>query len=117
MEFLLHEITGVKISMITYGYVKEYKYRSDGTLMIRVRIPSIHGAYNQSDYRGKLIRNYVLDPDLPYYPSLLLPHLPNEGEVVALASLSNSKSEFLVIGLTGGSYTPVGYPNLKEMTF
>lgn len=90
--------------MTTYGYAKEYRYTNDGTLQIRVRIPSVHGAYKQGNYQGKTVRNYVLDKDLPWYPSLLLPHLPHEGEVVAVQSLNNGNSEFLVIGLTGGSY-------------
>lgn len=90
--------------MITYGYAKAHYYTNDGTLLVQVRIPSIHGAYNQSNYKGKTIRNYTYDVDLPWYPSILLPHLPNEGEVVALSSLNNSNNNFLVIGLTGGSY-------------
>lgn len=91
--------------MIVFGYAKEYSYSGDGTLEIRVRIPSIHGPYRKSDARGKTIRNYVRDEDLPFYPSLLLPHMPHEGEVVALSSTSENKQEFIVIGLTGGSYT------------
>lgn len=90
--------------MITYGYAKRYMYTGDSTLQIQVRIPSIHGPYSQSEYRGKLARNYVRDADLPYYPSLLLPHLPAEGEVVALCSKDNANTDFIVIGLTGGSY-------------
>lgn len=90
--------------MITYGYAKGYQYANDGTLMIQVRIPSIHGAYTMSEYKGKAIHNYVRDPDLPWYPSLLLPHLPGEGEVVAVAALNDGMSDFLVLGLTGGSY-------------
>lgn len=91
--------------MITFGYAKDYRYTNDGTLEIRVRIPSIHGPYKQSDYRGKAIRNYVRDENLPYYMSLLLPHLPIDGEVVALSSLNPSNNELIVIGLTGGSYS------------
>lgn len=98
--------------MITYGYVKGYKYSNDGTLFIQVRIPSIHGAYKQSDYRGQTIRNYVYDNDLPWYPSILLPHLPTEGEVVALESVNHANNRFLVIGLTGGSYA-LGATNLQ----
>lgn len=90
--------------MIVNGYVKDYMYSGDGTLMIRVRIPSIHGPMDQREYDGKQVRNYVRDQDLPYYPSLLLPHLPNEGEVVAVASMNETSSNFIVIGLTGGSY-------------
>ena len=99
--------------MITYGYAKNYKYISDGTLQIQVRIPSIHGAYKQSNYQGKTIRNYTDDKNLPWHPSVLLPHLPNEGEVVALITTSSSKSsDLMVIGLTGGSYYN-GSPDMK----
>ena len=89
--------------MIVYGYAKGYRYSGDGTLNVRVRIPAIHGPYRQSDSNGRTVRNYVQDSDLPYYPALLLPHLPTEGEVCALTSVNNTSSEFLVIGLTGGS--------------
>lgn len=97
--------------MIVYGYAKGYKYSGDGTLQIQVRIPNIHGAYNLSDYKGKTVRNYTKDADLPWYPSLLLPHLPSEGEVVALSSLDTSSSNWIVLGLTGGSYN-AGVTNL-----
>lgn len=90
--------------MIVNGYCKGYKYAGDGTLMIQVRIPSIHGPMTQYEYRGKSVRNYVEDTDLPWYPSLLLPHMPAEGEVVALTSTNSKNSEFMVLGLTGGSY-------------
>lgn len=90
--------------MIVFGYAKDYYYSGDGTLYVRVRIPSIHGAYKQSEYNGKLVRNYTLDRDLPYYQSLLLPHLPNEGEVVALSTMDDSPNHLIIIGLTGGSY-------------
>lgn len=90
--------------MIVYGYVKDFKYSGDGTMQIQVRIPNAHGAYHLSDYNGKRVRNYTPDEDLPWYPSLLLPHEPSEGEVVALASLDKSSSDWLVIGLTGGAY-------------
>lgn len=99
--------------MITYGYAKDYYYTNDGTLMIKVRIPSIHGAYSQADYKGKTIRNYVSDDSLPYYPSLLLQHLPTDGDVVALMSSNSSKNNLLVIGLTGGSYDS-GRTNLED---
>lgn len=96
--------------MIVNGYVKDYKYAGDGTLLIRVRIPSIHGPMNEREYNGQQARGHVRDQDLPYYPSLLLPHLPNEGEVVALASTNEHNSKFIVIGLTGGSY----YANITD---
>ena len=90
--------------MIVYGYAKSYRYAGDGTLNIQVRIPSIHGAFSQKAYGGKTARNYVKDDDLPYYNSVLLPHLPNDGEVVALVSSNDKNPDFLVVGLTGGSY-------------
>ncbi len=90
--------------MIVYGYAKNYKYNNDGALTIQVRIPSIHGPFKQSEYRGKSVRNYTLDGDLPYYNSILLPHLPVDGEVVVLQSLNEHNYEFIVIGMTGGSY-------------
>ena len=90
--------------MIIFGYAKQYRYTNDSTLEVQVRVPSIHGPYKQSDAKGKVIRNYIQDNDLPFYSSLLLPHLPNEGEVVALVSVDKSNNSFLVIGLTGGNY-------------
>lgn len=90
--------------MIIYGYARDYKYTGDGTLLIQVRIPSVHGPYNRRSYDGKPVRNYTEDENLPYYPSLLLPHLPAEGEVVALCPLNNGNSQFIIIGLTGGSH-------------
>ena len=90
--------------MIVYGYAKQVRYTNDSTLTIQVRIPSIHGPYSIYDAKGKTIRNYVQDDDLPFYSSLLLPHEPNEGEVVALCSKDDKSSDFIVIGLTGGSY-------------
>ena len=99
--------------MIVYGYAKDYMYTGDGTLLIKVRIPSIHGPYSQSSYNGKAVRNYTRDIDLPYYPSILLHHLPAEGEVVALSSMKEGTTQFIVIGLTGGSYY-TGTTNLGE---
>lgn len=90
--------------MIVYGYAKDYQYAGDGTLMVQVRIPPVHGPYDQTEYRGKRIHTYVQDNDLPYYVSVLLPHMPAEGEVVMLASLDDKDTQFVVIGLTGGSY-------------
>lgn len=91
--------------MITYGYVKGYEYTGDGTLTIKVRIPSIHGPNSQKEYKGQAVRNYTYDNDLPYYPSLILPRLPSTDEVVALVSTNDSNSGFLVIGVTGGQYS------------
>ena len=85
-----------------YGYAKDYYYTGDGTLLVKVRIPSIHGPYRQIDAKGN--KTYTLDGALPYYPSLLLPHLPNDGEVVLLMSTNNTSNDFIVVGLTGGSF-------------
>ena len=90
--------------MIVFGYVKGTKYAGDGTLLIQTRIPNIHGPYLLSDYKGKKIRNYTKDEDLPWYQSVLLPYLPGDGEVVALTSLDGTSSSWLILGLTGGSY-------------
>lgn len=92
--------------MITYGWAKGYMYTGDGTLKIKVRIPSVHGPYSRFDYGGKPTRNYVSDDNLPWYSSLLLPHLPNEGEIVVISSLNEGNNEFIVLGLTGGAYSP-----------
>jgi len=73
--------------------------------MIQVRIPSVHGAYGQKEYMGQTVRNYVQDDDLPYYQSALLPSMPSEGQVAVVATLDEGKSNFLVIGLMGASYT------------
>lgn len=87
--------------MIAFGFAKAYNYLNDGTLQIQVRIPNIHGPYKQVSGKG----TYVRDEDLPWYTSVLLPHLPSVGEVVMLVSSNESKSsEYVCIGLTGGSY-------------
>ena len=90
--------------MIVYGYVKDYKYTGDGCYYVQVRIPSIHGPYKQSEYKGQPVRNYVNDWDLPYYPSIELPRDPNDGDVVMLSTSNEKSSDFSVVGLTGGSY-------------
>lgn len=88
--------------MFIYGYVKDYRYTGDGTFEVQVRIPNIHGPYKQTSSRGK--KAYVKDEDLPWYPSILMPHLPREGEVVLLSSTNNTMNDLVVLGLTGGSY-------------
>lgn len=90
--------------MIVNGYVIDNKYTGDGNLMIKVRIPSIHGPMSQREYRGKPVRNYTQESDLPWYPSNLLPYIPGYGEVVQLSSTNDKNSDFVVIGMTGGSY-------------
>lgn len=87
--------------MIIYGFAKDYHYSNDGTFEIKVRVPSIHGPYKQQSSK----QTYVSDDDLPWYTSILMPNLPSEGDVVMLESVSSSKSsDYVVIGLTGGSY-------------
>lgn len=97
--------------MVVYGYAKQYNYKGDGTLQIQVRIPTIHGPYALQDYRGKQIHGHVDDKDLPWYPSVLLPYLPTDGDVVALLATNAGVNAFIVIGLTGGSYAS-GLTNL-----
>ena len=92
--------------MIVYGFAKQYRYTGSGTLEIQVRIPNIHGPMTQEQYNGQAVRNYTRDQDLPWYPSLLLPHLPTSNEVVALTSMNESSADWLIIGLTGGQYAP-----------
>ena len=87
-----------------YGYAKGYMYDYNGQLLIKVRIPQIHGAYNQKDYQGQRIHNYVLDEDLPFYNSVVLPRLPNDGDVVSLDSSGALGAGYTVTGLTGGKY-------------
>ena len=90
--------------MLAYGYVKDYRYTGDGTFLVQTRIPAIHGPFRQDDYRGKLPRGYVQDADLPFFPSVILPHTPVEGEVVALMTTNEKSTDFIIVGLTGGSY-------------
>ena len=88
--------------MIIFGYAKAVQYSNDGTCKIQVRIPSIHGPYKQIANSKNV---YVRDDELPWLTSVLLPHMPSEGEVVMLESINDSiSSEYVVIGLTGGSY-------------
>lgn len=94
--------------MIVYGYAIEYQYTSEGTFLVKVRIPSIHGPMKQSEYRGKSVRGYVEEMNLPWYQSVILPQLPGYGQVVALVNTNSANNEFLVIGLTGGQYNPLG---------
>lgn len=90
--------------MLMYGYAKEFRVNGDGTHSIRVRIPAIHGPYKQSQGQGKQLRNYVQDDNLPWYPSLLLPYNPTDGDVVVLSTTNDTTNSWIVIGLTGGSY-------------
>ena len=90
--------------MIIYGYAKEYRYTGDGTLLIKCRVPLMHGPYNYNDFKGTIPKRYVQDKDLPFYPSVLLPSLPIEGDVVALCALDGGNEHFLIIGLTGANY-------------
>lgn len=90
--------------MITYGFAKELRKNEDGTCDIKVRIPSIHGPYKQSDAKGRTIRNYVKDSDLPWYPSVILCKDPEEGDVLVIETIDSSNNNFIVLGITGGKY-------------
>ena len=90
--------------MIVYGYVLDSRYEASGEFMMKVRIPAIHGPMNQKDYRGQRVRNYVPDSEIPFYSSLILPHEPAFGDVVAIATTGDSSSNWLVLGYTGGSF-------------
>ena len=92
--------------MIVYGYVNDSMVSSSGNLMLQVRIPDIHGPVNQEEYRGQQVKNYTSDGELPWYPSLALPYTPNVNDVVALMSSDNTGRDFIVLGLTGGTYQP-----------
>ena len=87
--------------MMTYGFAKEYMFDGDGTMKVKVRIPSIHGPYRQEMSKQK----YTQDKDLPWYTSVLMPNFPNEGDVVVLESMTSSaNSQFIIVGMTGGNY-------------
>ncbi len=92
--------------MITFGYAKKTRYTASGTMEVQVRLPSVHGPYKQSDAKGKTIKRYVSDDELPYYQSVILPHPPSDGEVVALMNLTDSSTnaDLFVIGYTGATY-------------
>lgn len=92
--------------MVVYGYAKKTRYTAYGTMEVQVRIPSIHGPYKQSDAKGKKIKRYVEDSDLPYYQSVILSHAPSDGEVVALVNTNDSdkNADFLILGYTGATY-------------
>lgn len=98
--------------MMVMGYAKDYYFANDSSLRIRVRIPSIHGPYKQTDANGQTIRNYTRDEDLPYYQSVLLPHNPKDGDVVVLCSTNNSEKnpDFIVVGVTGSNYSSETLP-------
>lgn len=91
--------------MIVFGYVRQYQYANDGTLLIQVRVPQIHGPYNITETRGIQLKTYTQDDDLPWCQSVLLPHLPVQGEVVMLSSMNETANNWVVLGLTGASYS------------
>lgn len=88
--------------MFVYGYAVDYYYTGDGSIMVKVRIPNIHGPWKRTDSNGK--KRYVEDENLPYYPGLVMPHRPNPGDVVLLSSTNNTMNNLVVLGLTGASY-------------
>lgn len=74
---------------------------------IQVRIPSVHGAYKKSDYKGKTPKNYVNDKDLPWYPSIESVTNRTVGSIAVLLAVNPSASSFIVIGTTGSEYVVV----------
>ena len=92
--------------MIVFGYAIDSKYEASGEFRVKVRIPAVHGPMDQLEYRGKRVTNYTPDSDLPFYASLILPHLPSRGEVVAVATTGDAPSTWLVLGYTGAQYSP-----------
>lgn len=90
--------------MVTTGYAIKYRYADNGTTEVQVRIPNVHGPMNKSEYNGKTARNYVEEEDLPYFMSVIMPHMPSYGDVVVLESNHTSQREWTVIGMTGGNY-------------
>lgn len=90
--------------MIVYGYVLDSKYEASGEFKIKVRIPAIHGPMDLKEYKGQRVRNYVSDSDVPFCTSLILPHEPAYGDVVAVSTTGDSASDWLVLGYTGGSF-------------
>lgn len=90
--------------MIVFGYAKQMKLQGDGSYQIQTRIPSIHGPYKESDSKGKRIRNYTADEDLPWIPTVLLPYNPADGDILVISTLDETPNNWIVIGLTGASY-------------
>lgn len=87
--------------MIVYGFAKDYTYDGDGTLKVKVRIPSIHGPYRQQSTKG----TYTRDEDLPWITCMLTANLPVEGDVIVLQTVNDGVSGgFIGLGLTGGNY-------------
>ena len=91
--------------MITLGYAITYRYAANGTTEVQVRIPNVHGPMNKSEYQGKTANGYVEEKDLPYFMSVIMPHMPSYGDVVVLEAVSENKHRWVVIGMTGGNYS------------
>ena len=89
--------------MIVYGYAKDVKYSGDGTMYVRVRIPVIHGPDDRSEYKGREVRNYVWDKDLPYYQANILASVPVNGDILELQTPSEGSTDFIVTGITGST--------------
>ena len=92
--------------MLTYGYILDTRENDMGGREFQVRIPSVHGAYRKSEYKGKTPRNYVEDDDLPWYVVLTSVGEPLTGEVAVLAAINSSNNQFVVLGTTGSVYEP-----------
>jgi len=100
--------------MQIYGTVVEQaKIRPDGTTWVKVRIPSIHGAANITEYRGSQKRHTrVPDDRLPQYQSIMTTQLLNIGETVVLSSMKESREDWIIIGRMGSMIN--GNTTLKD---
>lgn len=90
--------------MRVYGFVRDVQYGDNGTMFVKVRIPSIHGPADRGDYQGHQVRNYVYDNNLPYYRANLIGSVPVIDDVVELQSINEQTTDLIVTGITGGQY-------------
>jgi hypothetical protein len=86
-------------------------YDADGVISIKVRIPTLHGAWDISDYSGKTnaSRAYdkrVADKDLPLYQALQSESLRmvEVGDILLITTIDGSKSgTMFIMGRTGST--------------
>lgn len=90
--------------MVIYGIAIDTRYSNSGELEVKTRIPNVHGPMSETEYQGAQVTNYTREADLPWYKSILLPNLPNYGEIVLLDSVNGANNEWVVLGVTGGTY-------------
>jgi hypothetical protein len=89
--------------MLIYGTVVESsETRPDGTMWVKLRIPSIHGAADVRAYRGSQERhNRIPDSKLPQYQCVRFSSPLALGEVVMLESTRNNKENWVVTNRMG----------------